>query len=74
VRESVAKSDARRGGFDEFAGARAIEHARLSGHVGLSFYTGGTGRKDQSRREKDGKGFCTEIAEGTEVTEKRNRD
>ena len=45
VREGVAESDARRGGIDVFAGARAIEHARLSGHVGLSFYTGGTRRK-----------------------------
>jgi len=32
VREGVAKGDARRGGFDEFAGARAIKHAGLSSH------------------------------------------
>jgi hypothetical protein len=39
MREGVSESDARRGGFDEFAGGRAFEHARLSGHVGRSFYT-----------------------------------
>jgi hypothetical protein len=50
--EIVAERDAGRGGFDKFAGARAIEHARLSGHVGLSFYTGGGKRKVQSRKQK----------------------
>ena len=39
--EGVAEGDARRSGFDELARARAIEHARLSSHVGNSFYTGG---------------------------------
>jgi hypothetical protein len=52
VREVVAKRDARRGGFDEFAGARAIEHAGLSSHDGLSFYTGGEGKAVESRKLK----------------------
>jgi hypothetical protein len=52
MRESVAESDARGGGFDEFAGGRAIEHAGLSGHVGRSFYTGGKRKKVQSRKFK----------------------
>ena len=49
VSESVAESDARRGGFDEFAGARAIKHARLSSHGGSSLYTGGRGKEVESR-------------------------
>ena len=32
VRESVAKSDARWSGLDEFGGVPGMEHARLSGH------------------------------------------
>ena len=34
MRKSVAKSDARRAGFDELAGTRAVKHARLGSHVG----------------------------------------
>jgi hypothetical protein len=45
----------------------------LSGHVGLSFYTGGSRRKVQSRKEKEGKRLYTEIAEDTEFTEKREQ-
>ena len=52
VRESVAKCDAGRGGFDEFAGARAIEHAGLTSHDGSSLYTGGEWREVESREEK----------------------
>jgi hypothetical protein len=51
--EIVAERDARRGGFDEFAGARAIKHARLSSHDGSSLYTGGRGKEVESRRLKD---------------------
>ncbi len=47
--ESVAESDTRRAGFDEFAGARAIKHARLSSHGGSSLYTGGRGKEVESR-------------------------
>ena len=36
--EGVAESDAGRGGFDEFAGVRAIKHARLDSHDGSSLY------------------------------------
>src|SRR5258708_6913195 len=43
--EGVAECDARRGGFDEFAGARAVKHARLSSHDGRSLYTGGRGKE-----------------------------
>ena len=39
MRESVAKSDARGGGFDEFTGGRAFEHTGLRGHDGKLFYT-----------------------------------
>ena len=48
VCEGVAESDARRGGFDEFAGARAIKHARLGSHDGSSLYTGGGVREVES--------------------------
>src|SRR5579885_3024575 len=44
MNEGVAESDARRPGLDEFTGARAIEHARLRGHVGSLFY-----RKERAR-------------------------
>ena len=50
VREGVAEGDARRGGFDEFAGVRAIEHAGLSSHDGSSLYTGGGKREVESRK------------------------
>jgi hypothetical protein len=36
--EGVAEGDAGRAGFDEFAGARAIEHAGLGSHDGNSLY------------------------------------
>jgi len=49
MRERVAEGDARRGRFDEFAGARAIKHARLSSHDGSSLYTGGRGKEVESR-------------------------
>ena len=49
VREGVAERDAGRGGFDEFARARAIEHAGLSGHYGSSLYTGGEREEAESR-------------------------
>src|SRR6267378_113218 len=52
VSEGVAESDARRGGFDEFAGARAIKHAGLSSHDGSSLYTGGRGKVVESRKLK----------------------
>src|SRR5258708_35405500 len=39
MREGVAKSDARRRGFDEFTGGRAFKHAGLRGHDGKLFYT-----------------------------------
>jgi hypothetical protein len=52
VREGIAESDARRGGFDEFAGASAIKHAGLSSHDGSSLYTGGGGREVESRKLK----------------------
>src|SRR6266567_6863 len=50
--EVVAEGDARRAGFNEFAGARAIKHARLSSHDGSSLYTGGGGKEVESRRLK----------------------
>ncbi len=50
--EGVAESDARRGGFDEFAGTGIIEHAGLGGHVGVSFYTGGKEMEVESRKFK----------------------
>src|SRR5712691_8951734 len=50
--EGVAESDARRSGFDELAGARAIKHAGLGSHVGVSFYTGGGEKEVESRRSK----------------------
>jgi hypothetical protein len=52
VSKGVAESDARRAGFDEFAGARAIKHARLCSHDGSSLYTGGRGKKVESRELK----------------------
>ncbi len=53
VREGVAERDARRGGFDEFAGASAIKHAGLSSHDGSSLYTGGGEREVESRKLKE---------------------
>src|SRR5260370_32938673 len=50
--ESVAESDAGRDGFDEFAGARAIKHARLSSHDGTSLYTGGRDKKVERRERR----------------------
>ena len=47
MREGVAEGDAGRAGFDKFAGARAVKHARLGSHVGKVFYTGA---KDLTRR------------------------
>ena len=55
VSESVAESDAWRAGFDEFARARAIKHARLGSHDGTSLYTGGECKEVESRRLKVGK-------------------
>jgi len=55
VSESVAESDARRAGFDEFARARAIKHAGLGSHDGTSLYTGGECKEVESRRLKVGK-------------------
>jgi hypothetical protein len=52
VREGVAKSDARRRGFDEFAGVRAIKHAGLRSHDGSSLYTGGERKEVESLRVK----------------------
>ncbi len=52
MREGVAKGDARRGGFDEFAGTRAIEHAGLSSHDGSSLYTWRREREVESRKLK----------------------
>ncbi len=52
VSESVAKSYARRAGFHEFAGARAIKHAGLGSHDGTSLYTGGKRKEVESRRLK----------------------
>ncbi len=52
VREGVAESDARRGGFDQFAGARAIKHAGLSSHNGSSLYTGARGKEVESQMSK----------------------
>jgi hypothetical protein len=40
--EGVAESDARRAGSHEFAGTRAIKHARLSSHDGSSLYGKGS--------------------------------
>jgi hypothetical protein len=37
--EGVSESDAGGGGLYLCAGGDAVEHARLSGHVGESFYT-----------------------------------
>src|SRR6266567_6882665 len=51
--EGVAEGDARRSGFDELAGACAIEHARLGSHVGNSFYTGGGEKEGESRKLKE---------------------
>src|SRR6185369_9529289 len=51
----VAKSNARRGGLDEFAGILRMEHARLGGHRGERFYMGGTRKrnaKDEIRNTK----------------------
>src|SRR5437868_3574892 len=55
VRESVAERDARRGGFDKFAGARAVKHARLGSHVGRLFYTRGQEkvRKNETRNSAE---------------------
>src|SRR5947207_3003790 len=39
MRKGIPESDARRAGFHVLAGTRAIEHARLGGHVGGLFYT-----------------------------------
>ena len=39
MRESVAESDARWSGLDEFGGISGLEHARLGGHGGEVFYT-----------------------------------
>jgi hypothetical protein len=52
VREGVAERDARRGGFDEFAGASSIKHAGLSSHDGSSLYTRGGEREVESRKLK----------------------
>ncbi len=52
VSEGVAEGDARRGGFDEFAGARAIKHSGLSSHDGSSLYTCGEEKKVESRKLK----------------------
>lgn len=52
MREGVAKSDAWRGGFDEFSGAAWFEHAGLCGHVGKQFYTGA---RRVSRKVEDSK-------------------
>ena len=52
MREGVAESDARRGGFDQFAGARAVKHAGLSSHDGTSLYTGGREKGVESRKLK----------------------
>jgi hypothetical protein len=71
MREVVAESDARQGGFNEFAGARAIEHARLSGHVGLSFYTGGGKRKVLSQESKKKEKDSAETQSGQRSAEKR---
>ncbi len=50
VREGVAQSDARRGGFDEFARARAIKHAGLRSHEDESNTERG---EDTERTEKN---------------------
>jgi hypothetical protein len=50
VSEGIAESDARRGGFYEFAGASAIKHAGLSSHDGSSLYTGGREKEVESRK------------------------
>src|SRR5205085_4306768 len=50
VRESVAERDARRGGFDKFAGTRAVKHARLGSHVGRLFYTRGQEKEVESQK------------------------
>jgi len=52
VSESVAESNARRSGFDQFAGARAVKHAGLSSHDGSSLYTGGRWKEVESRKLK----------------------
>jgi len=50
--EGVAESDAGRGGFDQFARARAIKHSGLGSHDGSSLYTGGGGKKVESQMSK----------------------
>ena len=50
MREGVTETDARRGGFDQFAGVRVIKHAGLSSHVGTSLYTGGREKGVESRK------------------------
>src|SRR5271163_823955 len=50
VGEGISESDARGGGFYRCAGRDAFEHARLSGHVGESFYMdAGTGELEIRR-------------------------
>ena len=39
MRESISESDAGGAAIDVLAGMRAVEHARLGGHVGKLFYT-----------------------------------
>ncbi len=56
MREGVAKSDARRGGFDEFAGTAGFEHTGLRGHVGEVHFTrmGEWGKSKVQRLTVDG--------------------
>jgi hypothetical protein len=61
MREGVAEGDSGRGGLDEFAGATVFEHARLRGHVGISFYT-----EVESQKSK--------VAEGSETRGKTRRE
>jgi len=64
--ESVAESDARRSGLDEFSGISGMEHARLSGHVEEAFYME---ERDGARR-KDRKNF-TQSTQRTQRTRRK---
>ena len=51
--ESVAEGDARGSRLDEFGGITGMEHARLSGHVGETFYTEEqVGARGKGKKEK----------------------
>jgi hypothetical protein len=51
--ESIAESDARWSGLDEFGRITGTEHARLSGHVGESILHGREGKNLKQRTHED---------------------